>query len=92
MFTVKEIIQATGGKAVTSAKLKNIKAISIDSRTIKPGEAFVALRGKNFDGHNYIPQAIKKGASCIIKQKRLKHSHRHGGSGKTAVIEVDDTT
>ena len=38
--------------------------ISIDSRTAKPGDAFIALRGENFDGHRFIPAAQKAG--CVF--------------------------
>lgn len=40
--------------------------VSIDSRTIKPKEIFLAIRGANFDGHDYIAQALDKGASAVI--------------------------
>lgn len=42
------------------------KGVSIDSRTIKPGELFVAIKGENFDGHNYAQEAEKKGAAAIL--------------------------
>ena len=38
-----------------------IKGVSIDSRTIKEGELFVALKGDRFDGHDFVPDAIKTG-------------------------------
>ena len=37
--------------------------VSTDSRTLKPGELFVALRGENFDGHNFVESAAKAGAA-----------------------------
>jgi UDP-N-acetylmuramoyl-tripeptide--D-alanyl-D-alanine ligase len=39
---------------------------SIDSRTIRPGECFIAIRGRNFDGHQFISEALSKGASLLI--------------------------
>jgi UDP-N-acetylmuramoyl-tripeptide--D-alanyl-D-alanine ligase len=39
---------------------------SIDSRTLKVGDCFVALRGPNFDGHQFIPAALKQGASLVV--------------------------
>ena len=38
------------------------EGVSIDSRTINQGELFVAIVGEKFDGHNYIGQALRKGA------------------------------
>ena len=43
--------------------------IKTDSRKVKPGDIFVALRGIVGDGHDFIPQAIKNGASKIIAEE-----------------------
>lgn len=60
-----------GGLESLEAFNKNnipIKAIkvSIDSRTLKPGEIFIAIKGQNYDGHSFIKDAVSKGASAII--------------------------
>ena len=47
-----------------------VKGISTDTRTIKGGELFLALKGPNFDGHNFIKAAIEKGAvACLVQDK-----------------------
>ncbi len=43
-----------------------IKGISYDTRTLQPGELFVALRGYKTDGHRYIKEARQKGAAAIV--------------------------
>ncbi len=43
-----------------------VAGIEIDSRQIKKGDAFVAMRGTQTDGHQYIPKALELGATCII--------------------------
>jgi len=43
--------------------------ISIDSRTLEPGDLFVALKGPNFDGHDYVAQAFAAGASAAMVHK-----------------------
>src|SRR6266704_3093161 len=43
-----------------------IVKVSSDSRTVKPGELFVALRGENFDGHDFVESAAKRGAAGAI--------------------------
>jgi UDP-N-acetylmuramoyl-L-alanyl-D-glutamate--2,6-diaminopimelate ligase len=48
-----------------------INDISIDSRSVKPGNLFVAMRGRDADGHNYIQKAIDNGASAIVGDKAL---------------------
>ncbi len=47
-----------------------ISDIAYDSRKVAPGAAFVAIRGFESDGHRYIPQAVEKGASCIICEEK----------------------
>jgi len=44
-------------------------SVSIDSRNISPGALFIAIQGPNFDGHQFIPNAISKGAVAIIANK-----------------------
>ena len=45
--------------------------ISTDTRTIKKGDIFLALKGENFDGHDFIETAIEKGAASIISEREL---------------------
>ena len=52
---------------------KSVKGFSIDSRTIKKGECYIALKGQHHDGHKYIKAAVKKGASCIISERNVKN-------------------
>lgn len=66
MFTVKEILDITGAGLVKGNPNKRITGVSIDSRTIKQGQVFVAIKGPRFDGHNFILDAFKNKASAII--------------------------
>lgn len=59
-------------------------AISTDTRSIQPGALFVALKGENFDGHDYIEQAVSKGAVAILASKPVTAS--------VPVLLVKDTT
>lgn len=43
-----------------------VRAISTDSRTLKSGDVFLALKGDSFDGHDFIEDAISRGASALI--------------------------
>ncbi len=51
---------------------KAINRIVIDSREIKPGDAFIALKGPNFDGHDFIEEAIGKGAVALVSEKYVE--------------------
>jgi UDP-N-acetylmuramoyl-tripeptide--D-alanyl-D-alanine ligase len=87
MFTVQELTRLTGGKLIAGNGNIQTKGISIDSRTIKKQELFLALKGDNFDGADFISQAVKKGASCVIKE----HGKGKFKSGCCACLEVKDS-
>ena len=46
---------------------------STDTRTIQPGEIYVAIRGERFDGHRFIPQALEKGAAGLVIDRDISH-------------------
>ncbi len=50
---------------------KKIKGISFDSRNVKPGDAFFAIRGEDRDGNEFIEDALKKGASLVFTDKSV---------------------
>ncbi len=78
-FAGAEIEHGSGDTIITS--------ISTDSRTIKPGELFVALRGENFDAHDFIQQVAGRGAAgAIIAQNALADLPGH-----FAVLRATDT-
>ncbi|NMG07602.1 UDP-N-acetylmuramoyl-tripeptide--D-alanyl-D-alanine ligase [Brasilonema sp. UFV-L1] len=58
--------------------------IQTDSRTLKPGEVFLALRGEKFDGHDFVPMAIEKGAIAAIVDFEYDNS-------KFPVLQVKNT-
>src|SRR5947209_5376087 len=45
---------------------QSISGISIDSRTVRPGEAFFAIKGDNRDGHDFVHAALKAGAGLAV--------------------------
>lgn len=67
---VDEILKACAGKLIIrdnmSIKEKKIHGISTDTRTIKKGDLFIALKGKNFDGHDFIRDAFLKEACGVL--------------------------
>jgi UDP-N-acetylmuramoyl-tripeptide--D-alanyl-D-alanine ligase len=60
-----EILKATGGR-VLFGEPDGIAGVSIDSRTIKEGELFIAIKGALFDGHDFLNEALAKGAGAIV--------------------------
>ncbi|MDP2167223.1 MAG: UDP-N-acetylmuramoyl-tripeptide--D-alanyl-D-alanine ligase [Thermodesulfovibrionales bacterium] len=79
-----DIIEATGGRRI-SGGAEGFSGISIDSRTIATGELFVAIKGERFDGHDFIPPALKKGEGALLSIQPAEPL-----KGKTLIC-VDDT-
>jgi len=78
-----EIARATGGRAVGEWA---VSGVSIDSRTVEPGDLFIALRGPKHDGHAFALDALKRGAALVV-------DHLPDGVPDTApMIETADTT
>ncbi|MBU1727201.1 MAG: UDP-N-acetylmuramoyl-tripeptide--D-alanyl-D-alanine ligase [Candidatus Omnitrophica bacterium] len=88
MFKVSELVRAAKGKLLCGNKDAVVKGISIDSRTIKPLEVFVAIKGENFDGHDFVEDVIGKGAGCVIVRPGSYKARKSLGA---AIIEVKDT-
>ena len=65
-LTLSQIAQFAGATLSSGDTTVVINRISTDSRTIKPGELFVALRGENFEGHDFIEAAAKAGATGAL--------------------------
>ncbi|MDX2097834.1 MAG: UDP-N-acetylmuramoyl-tripeptide--D-alanyl-D-alanine ligase [Leptolyngbyaceae cyanobacterium bins.59] len=66
---------------------QTISAITTDTRSLKPGEAFLALRGDKFDGHNFVEQAIEQGATVAI----VDASGQGRDGGHFPLLTVDNT-
>lgn len=69
----------------------HIHGVSIDTRTLQNGDVFFAIRGKNFDGHEFLGQAFHRGAALAVVNRGLVPLD---GSlfPSSCIIEVDDTT
>lgn len=95
-FEVDEVLTATQGRLLTKGKLDGrFRRVETDSRVIKPGDLFVALTGKNFNGHEFIRKAWSKGAKGVVVDEPGASSLLKG-LGKTnqnplAVIQVKNT-
>ncbi len=48
-----------------------VQSLCTDSRTLKPGQVFLALKGGNFDGHEYLDTAVDRGAAALVTEKVL---------------------
>lgn len=70
-LTLREIGQALGLSVDSDAKVLDI---STDTREIHEGSVFVAIEGDRFDGHNFVSQAVEKGAVAVVVHKEVQCS------------------
>src|SRR5215471_560512 len=86
-LSISQIADLAGAKLEQGDGKALVERISTDSRTIKKGELFVALRGENFDGHKFAEDVAKSGAAGAIVDLKW-----NGKAPKTfAIIRAEDT-
>lgn len=79
LWTAGEIAEACGGIASHDFQASGVE---MDSRDVKSGDIFVALKGEAMDGHKFLPQAFEKGAVAAIVDRPVDYPH----------VLVEDTT
>jgi UDP-N-acetylmuramoyl-L-alanyl-D-glutamate--2,6-diaminopimelate ligase len=79
----------TFNELLTLVRSENSLCIRIDSRLVKDGDIFIAVKGTAYDGHDFIDQALTNGARYIVCQQDGRHTVR---DGLHESIIVDDTT
>jgi UDP-N-acetylmuramoyl-tripeptide--D-alanyl-D-alanine ligase len=82
LWSAAEIAAATGGRVQGDW---SADGVSIDSRSVQPGDLFVALRGPNHDGHDFAAQALGHGAVAMVDQVPA------GLAADASLLVVDDT-
>jgi UDP-N-acetylmuramoyl-tripeptide--D-alanyl-D-alanine ligase len=94
-LTASWVVEAMGG-TLTGAGAREFSGVSIDTRTLKPGELFIAIRGGRFDGAEFIDAAIAAGATGVVVSHGTTERRNAGSASlsgeRISVIEVDDTT
>lgn len=70
-MSLKEVLEATGGRRLQGEEEQTFTGVSTDSRTLTPGELFVALKGRRFDGHQFVQEAARRGARGVLIQRPL---------------------
>ena len=98
LFTVEEIREVIGAKVLTSDGVswerKRVRRLSLDSRSLRQGDLFVAVEGDRFDGHEFVGKALSQGAVGAIVRDSFEMRHlampRRGKPTKPFVFGVRD--
>lgn len=87
-LSLKEVIECTNG-TTTMAVQGYINGVSTDTRENLKGKLFIALRGKNFDGHDFINKALEAGAVAVVADKNINCSRLiKVANTKQALIDI----
>src|SRR4051812_19394593 len=70
-LSIQDIKQAVGGRQLTTLpdKVYIIKSVCTDSRRIEPGCLFIAIKGDNFDAHDFLAKAAEGGAVAALVER-----------------------
>src|ERR1700676_2761931 len=71
MICLDHLLQATTGQLFSQGSQTQFTAFSHDSRQLLPGELFVAVRGERSNGHDYLLDAIQRGATGLLLEGRI---------------------
>src|SRR5437899_11070071 len=85
--SILQMVDLSGAKLEQGDGKRTVERVSTDSRTIKKGELFVALRGENFDGHKFVESTAKAGAIGAIVDLNWKGNV----PAKFAIIRAQNT-
>jgi UDP-N-acetylmuramoyl-tripeptide--D-alanyl-D-alanine ligase len=88
-FNIEDFFQLKSAVLYDAEKLEPISQVTIDSRNVPSSSLFIAIKGEKFDGHDFLYDAVKKGASAVlINDAKLNLCDRI----KVPIITVKDTT
>jgi len=82
---VGEVYRAMGGRLQQGDENLTVTRVSTDTRQVLPGDLFFALRGDNFDAHNFVDQAVAGGAGALVVSRDVQVP------AQVPVIKVNDT-
>ena len=89
-WTVTQVADAVAGKRGNGVDaVARVAGVSIDSRTLRPGELFIAIHGPSHDGHDYVADIFEKGAVAAVVAEPLVS--RYPGWIQDRCIAVADT-
>jgi UDP-N-acetylmuramoyl-tripeptide--D-alanyl-D-alanine ligase len=80
-FTAQDVCAATGGTLVSGPGDAVFTSVTIDSRTVVSGALFVPLPGSRVDGHAYLPEAVRQGASGFLFARGMALALPDGAAG-----------
>jgi UDP-N-acetylmuramoyl-tripeptide--D-alanyl-D-alanine ligase len=88
-ITAEDVAAAVGAESLAGRGGVPISGAATDTRTLKRGEMFFALRGERFDGHDFVAEAVRRGAAAVVCD--MDRASEWSGNAEQAFIGVPDT-
>jgi UDP-N-acetylmuramoyl-tripeptide--D-alanyl-D-alanine ligase len=80
LFTIEEVLEITNAHLVSGRSVNGrrigIRRLCTDSRQVRAGDLFVALKGEHFDGHQFVAAALRSGAVGAVVEDRFRPTSR----------------
>ncbi len=92
VFRTDELVTAADGVLLSGVGGREFGDFSIDSRQIQRGELFLAIKGDRFDGHEFVADAVQKGAAGVIVSDPSSVASKIADKHDVTVVLVQDTT
>jgi len=91
-LTLAWVADAVGGQVLSGDPVGAIGEVVSDTRALRAGDFFVALKGPRFDAHHFVAEAFQKGAGGALVERGRVGTERSSSVDTGGVVEVDDTT
>lgn len=94
LFTGDEVLAATGGTLLKGTTGRPVQRVCTDSRKVRKGDLFVALKGARFDGHRFIDEVFTRGANGVVVEafpRQVKVSRPVRARSVPFVVKVPDS-
>jgi UDP-N-acetylmuramoyl-tripeptide--D-alanyl-D-alanine ligase len=88
--SLKFVAEACDAKIIGGPAEAGIKAVSTDSRTVKAGDLFFAIKGEKFDGHDFIAEVAAKGVAAVVVEKSKVQGPMSNAASGVPLLAVTD--
>jgi len=82
MMRLRQVVKAISGRPSGPVEDREVRGVSTDTRTLGAGDVYFALKGPRYDGHDFVPEAFRRGACAAVVE-------RPAGGGGTEVAVPD---
>ncbi len=88
-FAAAEVARLTGGRLLLESQ-RPIRGVAVDSRRVRPGNAFLALAGERTDGHRFLAEAVAAGAAALLVSRPPEGTAALAALGDVTVVQVPE--